>query len=118
MKPPPCANEEPLALGAVSGPPSALRGPSVERIEVTTRDIDSALSVVREVAWPTPTVPFSGGDEPARVKLENPQRLGALKIRGAWKRVSHLTEAVRARGDSTVTSGHHGPAVASAAPRL
>ena len=90
----------------------------MERIEVTTRDIDSALSVVREVAWPTPTVPFSGGDEPVWLKLENLQRLGAFKIRGVWNRISRLTEADRARGISTISSGNHGLAVAWAARRL
>src|SRR5438132_904999 len=95
-----------------------LRGPSVEQIEVTIRDIDSALSVVREVAWPTPTVPFSGGDEPVWLKLENLQRLGAFKIRGVWNRISHLTEADRVRGISTISSGNHGLAVAWAARRL
>jgi threonine dehydratase len=90
----------------------------LERIDVTLRDIDSALPVIREVAWPTPTVPFPGADEPVWLKLENLHRLGAFKIRGVWNRISHLTEAERARGISTISSGNHGLAVAWAARRL
>src|SRR2546422_4849385 len=91
---------------------------TLERIAVTLRDIESALPVVREVAWPTPTVPFPGADDPVWLKLENLQRLGAFKIRGVWNRISHLTEADRARGISTISSGNHGLAVAWAARRL
>jgi threonine dehydratase len=90
----------------------------LERIAVTLRDIDSALPIVREVAWSTPTVPFSGADDSVWLKLENLQRLGAFKIRGVWNRISHLTEAERARGISTISSGNHGLAVAWAARRL
>src|SRR5438046_1572273 len=63
-------------------------------------------------------MPFSGGDEPVWLKLENLQRLGAFKIRGVWNRISHLTAADRARGISTISSGNHGLAVAWAARRL
>ena len=90
----------------------------MERIDVTLRDIDSALPIVREVAWPTPTVPFPGADDAVWLKLENLQRLGAFKIRGVWNRISHLTETERARGISTISSGNHGLAVAWAARRL
>jgi threonine dehydratase len=90
----------------------------MERIAVTLRDIESALPVVREVAWPTPTVPFPEADDSVWLKLENLQRLGAFKIRGVWNRISQLTQAERARGISTISSGNHGLAVAWAAHRL
>jgi threonine dehydratase len=90
----------------------------LERIDVTLRDIDSALTVVREVAWSTPTVPFPEKDEPVWLKLENLQRLGAFKIRGVWNRLSKLTEGERRKGISTISSGNHGLAVAWAAKRL
>jgi len=90
----------------------------LKRIDVTLRDVDTALRVVREVAWPTPTVPFPGADETLWLKLENLQRLGAFKIRGVWNRISHMTEAERRRGVSTISSGNHGLAVAWAARRL
>jgi threonine dehydratase len=90
----------------------------LKQIDVTLRDIESALSVVREVAWPTPTIRFPGAEDPVWLKLENLQRLGAFKIRGVWNRISHLTEAERVRGISTISSGNHGLAVAWAARRL
>src|SRR3989304_2367846 len=59
-----------------------------ERVEVTLRDIDAALPVVREVAIRTPTVPFHNPEGPeVWLKLENLQRLGAFKIRGVWNRL-------------------------------
>ena len=111
------------ALVAVRRTYSARRSPAggedvpVERIEVTLRDIDAALPIVREVGRHTPTVPFSG-DEDVWLKLENLQRLGAFKIRGVWNRISQLTDAERRRGVSTISSGNHGLAVAWAARRL
>jgi len=91
----------------------------VDRIDVTLRDIDAALPVVREVAIRTPTVLFHD-PEGAEVwlKLENLQRLGVFKIRGVWNRLSRLTDAERRRGVATISSGNHGLAVAWAAQRL
>lgn len=90
----------------------------MERIAVTSRDIETASSIVREVAWHTPTTPFPGADGELWLKLENLQRLGAFKIRGVWNRLSQLPEAERRRGVSTISSGNHGLAVAWAARRL
>ena len=90
----------------------------MERIDVTLRDVESALPVIREVAWSTPTIGFPGSDDPVWLKLENLQRLGAFKIRGVWNRIAQLTAADRERGVSTISSGNHGLAVAWAAHRL
>ncbi len=91
----------------------------MERIEVTLRDIDAALPIVREVATHTPTVPFHDTeDREVWLKLENLQRLGVFKIRGVWNRLSQLSDAERRRGVATISSGNHGLAVAWAAKRL
>lgn len=91
----------------------------MERIEVTLRDIDAALPLVREVARPTRVVPFRESDDGGPwLKLENLQRLGAFKIRGVWNRLSQLTAAERQRGVATISSGNHGLALAWAAKRL
>ncbi len=50
-----------------------------------------------------------------RLKLENTQRGGAFKFRGAYNFVAGLPEAERARGVITYSSGNHGRAVALAA---
>jgi len=91
----------------------------MEPIRITPRDVEDALSVVREVASHTPTVPFrdSDGGE-VYLKLENLQRLGVFKIRGTWNRVSRLSPEERRRGLTTISSGNHGLSLAWAAKRL
>ncbi len=91
----------------------------MESLAVTPADIEAALDVVHEAALRTPTWRFPGaGDEDLFLKLENLQRLGAFKIRGAWNRMSRLSAEERARGIATISSGNHGLAVAWSAKRL
>jgi threonine dehydratase len=52
------------------------------------------------------------------LKLENVQRTGAFKIRGAANKLRSLTEGERERGVITVSSGNHGRAVAYVAREL
>ncbi len=90
-------------------------GPLYIRIE----DIEAAVEHVHEVAPRTPIQPFTGrGDADLFLKLENLQRLGSFKIRGAWNRISQLAEPERRRGVTTISSGNHGLAVAWCARRL
>ena len=49
------------------------------------------------------------------LKAENLQRTGSFKIRGAYNRISTLTDAERAAGVVTASAGNHGQAVAWAA---
>ena len=49
------------------------------------------------------------------LKLENTQRTGSFKIRGAYNKVSRLSEEERAKGIITASAGNHGQAVAFAA---
>ena len=51
-------------------------------------------------------------------KAESLQPIGAFKIRGAWHRLSDLSEAERAAGVIGVSSGNHAQGVAWAARRL
>jgi threonine dehydratase len=88
-------------------------------IRVEPRDIDAASKVVEQVAIRTPLRRFdSATSDDVFLKLENLQRLGAFKIRGAWNRISKLSPAERARGIATISSGNHGLAVAWSAKRL
>ncbi len=94
-------------------------GTGVEALRVTAADVERALDVVHEVAFRTPTRSSSRADgDPVLLKLENLQRLGAFKIRGAWNRMSRLTAAERKKGVATISSGNHGLAVAWSAKRL
>lgn len=49
------------------------------------------------------------------MKAENLQRAGAFKFRGAYNRISRLSEAERARGVVAFSSGNHAQGVAAAA---
>jgi len=51
------------------------------------------------------------------LKLENTQRTGAFKIRGAMNRIAALSEAERERGVVTASAGNHAQGVALAATR-
>lgn len=55
---------------------------------------------------------------PAWVKCENLQRTGSFKIRGAYLRISRLSEAERARGVVAASAGNHAQGVALAAQLL
>jgi threonine dehydratase len=52
------------------------------------------------------------------VKLENLQRTGSFKVRGAFNRLLSLTAEQKARGIVTASSGNHGTAVALAMAEL
>ena len=49
------------------------------------------------------------------LKAENLQHAGAFKFRGAWNRISRLTDEEKARGVVAYSSGNHAQAVAAAA---
>ncbi|OGS50363.1 MAG: hypothetical protein A3K65_08325 [Euryarchaeota archaeon RBG_16_68_12] len=91
----------------------------MERLDVTIREVEEAVPVVREVARRTPMVPFEDPEGHAvLLKLESLQRLGAFKIRGTWNRIARLTPEERRHGVTTLSSGNHGRAVAWSARRL
>src|SRR2546422_2820148 len=90
----------------------------MDRIDVTIQDIEEAVPVVQKVARRPPTIPTEGAEGEVWLKRENLQRLGVFKIRGAWNRISRLTQEERRRGVTTLSSGNHGRAVAWSARRL
>src|SRR4029078_4403018 len=55
---------------------------------------------------------------PVLLKAENLQRTGSFKIRGAYVRLSRLTEEERARGVVAASAGNHAQGVALAAQML
>jgi threonine dehydratase len=52
------------------------------------------------------------------LKLENLQRTGSFKVRGAFNKISKLSEEERKRGVITASAGNHGQAVALAAKQF
>ncbi len=68
---------------------------------------------------PTPLLPLRlPSGEGVWAKAESLQPVGAFKIRGAWHRLTDMTEEERARGIVAVSSGNHAQGVAWAAARL
>jgi threonine dehydratase len=94
------SKQTPLSLGDVKQAAAGLRGvvsytPLLENLDVNERLGGRLL-----------------------LKAENAQRTGAFKIRGAYWRILHMSEAERACGAITYSSGNHALGVARAAQIL
>jgi threonine dehydratase len=72
---------------------------------------------IRGVSVHTPLVPLPipGTTGKVYVKAEGLQPVGSFKLRGAYNKISQLTDAERARGVITYSSGNHAQGVAYAA---
>jgi threonine dehydratase len=82
---------------------------------VTIDEIRAAADRIRGVALHTPLLRW---DDRTWLKPESLQPVGAFKMRGAYNAVASLTDAERARGVVTYSSGNHAQAVARAARLL
>lgn len=91
-------------------------------MDLTREVFEEAANRVKEVTQETKLVPsahFSqetGND--VYLKPENMQRTGAYKVRGAYYKISTLTDDERARGLITASAGNHAQGVAYAAQRF
>lgn len=77
-----------------------------------------AMAKVTEILPPTPLLPLEVDGRTLWCKAEMLQPIGAFKIRGAWHRISDLSDEERDRGVVGVSSGNHAQGVAWAARRL
>lgn len=89
---------------------------------VTLDDVLAAREVIADVISPTP-MEFSQALSDrtglaVHLKCENLQRAGSFKIRGAYTRMSRLTEEERRRGVVAASAGNHAQGVALAARLL
>ena len=88
----------------------------------TLTDIERGREALRGVAIETPMEEsrwlsaIAGG--PVLLKCENLQRTGSFKIRGAYLRMSRLSEAEKAAGVVAASAGNHAQGVALAAQLL
>jgi threonine dehydratase len=82
---------------------------------VTIDEIRAAADRIRGVAVRTPLLRW---DDETWLKAESLQPVGAFKMRGAYNKLSSLTDAERARGVVTYSSGNHAQAVARVARLL
>jgi len=103
------------ALASVPAARGPLPGPTLDDIEAAARRLD-------DVVWRTPmeTSRFldATAGVPIHLKAENLQRTGSYKIRGAFNRLSRLTDEERARGVVAASAGNHAQGVALAAREL
>ena len=89
---------------------------------VSLADIEAVAELVADAAILTPMEEsrwlqaIVGG--PVLLKCENLQRTGSFKIRGAYVRLSRLSDAERARGVVAASAGNHAQGVALAAQML
>lgn len=93
--------------------------PSVATRTPTREGVLRAAEKMAQLLPQTPLLPLElphGGT--VWCKAESLQPVGAFKIRGAWHRLSDLTEEEKARGVIAVSSGNHAQGVAWAARRL
>ena len=84
----------------------------------THAGVRRAATRIAALLPPTPLFPVEHAGAIWWLKAENLQPIGAFKIRGAWHRLSDLSEAERERGVVGVSSGNHAQGVAWAARRL
>jgi len=84
----------------------------------TREGVLRAADKVAALLPPTPLLPFEIGGSTIWAKAECLQPIGAFKIRGAWHRLTDLSDEERARGVVGVSSGNHAQGVAWAARRL
>jgi threonine dehydratase len=93
---------------------------TVESLRSPTREgVLRAAAKVAALLPPTPLLPLELPDgATVWCKAESLQPIGAFKIRGAWHRLTDLTDEERTRGVVGVSSGNHAQGVAWAARRL
>ncbi len=86
---------------------------------LTLEKFEEAYNVVQRVIHPTPLIESeffsSQTGNKVYLKPENMQLTGAYKIRGAYYKISTLTDEERAKGLITASAGNHAQGVAYAA---
>lgn len=95
--------------------PLTIAGPSLA-------DVEAARVIVSRVAEVTPMETSRYLSDllgaPVHLKCENLQRTGSYKIRGAYNRMSRLSDEEKARGVVAASAGNHAQGVAFAAREL
>lgn len=94
------------------------RGSAMTMRQPTRDGVLRAAAKIADLLPPTPLLPAEINGTTVWVKAECLQPIGAFKIRGAWHRLSDLTDEERARGVVGVSSGNHAQGVAWAARAL
>jgi len=103
------------AMASTATPASARSAP----LPVTLEDVEAAARAIAGAVRTTPLIeaPHFPGlpDVPLYLKLENLQRTGAFKLRGATNRLAQLSPDEARRGVIAASAGNHSQGVAYAA---
>ena len=92
---------------------------SAQQMHAPTADgVARAASKIADLLPQTPLLEAAINGCRVWLKAESLQPIGSFKIRGAWHRLSDLSEAQRALGVVGVSSGNHAQGVAWAARKL
>lgn len=84
----------------------------------TPEGVKAAAHKLAAILPETPLLPLDTPEGRVWVKCENLQPVGAFKLRGAYHRLSDLSDDERAKGVVAFSSGNHAQGVAWAAERL
>ena len=116
---------------SANAPPLPFPMPFSMQAAITVEDVRLARELLRDVAVRTPLRRFPqanqwvggtgegpGSDCEIWLKLENEQRTGSFKVRGAVNKMTHLTPDERKRGVVASSAGNHAQGVAFAAQQL
>mgnify|MGYP002396037762 CR=1 FL=1 len=89
---------------------------------ITLNDIYQARKVVLPFIYETPLIESRSLTKEIGAavffKLENLQRTGSFKVRGAINKINRLSDEEKSRGVVTASTGNHGRAVAYTAQEL
>jgi threonine dehydratase len=90
-----------------------------ETVQLQYSDIEQAAARIQGAAHRTQVATSRTADSLARAQLffkcENLQRMGAFKFRGAYNAIARFSDAQRAAGVLTYSSGNHAQAIALSA---
>jgi threonine dehydratase len=84
----------------------------------TAKGVARAMAKIADLLPKTPLLEVEIAGQRVWCKAESLQPVGAFKIRGAWHRLTDLSETERKAGVVGVSSGNHAQGVAWAAARL
>ncbi len=85
---------------------------------LTLEKIQQAQQTIKGVARVTPLTPCKNLGKNVYIKAENLQLTGAFKLRGAYNKISSLTDEERARGVIACSAGNHAQGIALSATKL
>lgn len=86
--------------------------------DLSVEMIEKAQQTISSVATKTPIFRASKLHDHLYIKMENLQRTGSFKVRGAYNKIAHLSEKERSQGVITASAGNHAQGVALAATSL